>query len=63
MNRLAAMALLAFFVVCTGAFLAFLLIAWLGWLFGLLWVAAALVLVLPLLWRISRYTGVRGPRG
>lgn len=40
------------FLVCTVVFVGFVLVAWLGWMLGLLWMGAATPFVVFLLWRL-----------
>lgn len=44
------------FLVCTVVFLGFVLAAWLGWILGLLWMAAATPFMVFLLWRLYSYS-------
>ena len=55
-DTLAYLAFAVLFLVCTVVFLGFVLIAWLGWTFGLLWMAPTTPFVLFILWRLHGYT-------
>lgn len=63
-DTVAYLAFTVLFLVCTVVFLGFVLIAWLGWTVGLLWMAPATPFVLFILWRLYGYasldkTGIR----
>ena len=62
MNTVAYVSFAVIFLICTVVFLGFVLIAWLGWLLGLLWLAVATPFVLLILWQLHGYTTIRSPR-
>ena len=59
MNALAYLAFAVIFLICTVVFLGFVLVSWLGWVLGLLWIAVATPFALFILWRLYGYTNVR----
>ena len=58
MNAAAYIAFAVIFLICTVVFLGFVLVSWLGWVLGLLWIAVATPFVLFVLWRLYGYTTV-----
>ncbi len=62
MNTVAYVSFAVIFLICTVVFIGFVLIAWLGWLLGLLWLAVATPFALIILWQLHGYTTVRSPR-
>lgn len=59
MNAAAYIAFAVIFLVCTVVFLGFVLVAWLGWALGLLWIAVATPFALFVLWRLYGCSNVR----
>jgi hypothetical protein len=55
-NAVAYIAFAIIFLICTVVFLGFVLVGWLGWVLGLLWMAVATAFVVFILWQLYRYT-------
>jgi hypothetical protein len=59
MNAVAYAAFAVMFLICTVVVLGFVLVAWLGWTLGLLWVSVPTPFLLFFLWRLYGYTSLR----